>query len=114
MRKPITKEDLTHFEKIQLQLQLTLSGWTQGTYNDAHVLLCIDDWELLQDAERGPSVALIVQEDLDEGHHAMIFQDNWEQNRQDKGRPWHCNSIMGKASSFNFPSPLHSILSLSL
>lgn len=71
-----------YLQEIQFQLQLLLSGWAQSTHNDTHILLSIDDWELLQDAEWGSPVPLIVQEDLDEGHHAMVFQDNCRSERQ--------------------------------
>lgn len=63
-------------------MQFPLSGRAQSTHNDAHVLLSVDDWELFQDAEWGSPVPFVIQEDLDEGHHAMVFQDNCRPDRQ--------------------------------
>ena len=71
-----------HLQEIQFQLYFPLSGRAQSAHSDAYVLLGVDDWELLQDAEWGSPVALIIQEDLDEGHHAVVFQDNWGPDRQ--------------------------------
>lgn len=79
---PAQRKTWHHLQKIQFQLQLPLSGWAQSAHNDAHVLLSVDDGELLQDAEWGLSVPLNVQEDLDEGHHAVVFEDNCGPDRQ--------------------------------
>lgn len=82
MGNPSQRRTWHHLQEIQFQLQFPLSGWAQSAHNDAHVLLGVDDWELLQDAEWGSPVALIIQEDLDEGHHAVVFQDNWGPDRE--------------------------------
>lgn len=73
MGKPITKRTWHHLQEIQFELQLPLGGRAQSTHDDAHVLFSVDDCELLQNAEGGSPVALIIQKDLDEGNHAVVF-----------------------------------------
>lgn len=76
---------VTYLQEVQFEPQLALRGGAQRAHDDAGILLRVDDRQLLQDAERGLAVALVVQEDLDEGHHAMVLQDHCGQ-RQGRGR----------------------------
>lgn len=66
-----------YLQKVSLQPEFLLGGGTQGSNGSAHKLLGVDLGELLQNAQRGTSILILIQEDLYIGNHTEVSHRHW-------------------------------------
>lgn len=69
--------DGVYLQKVSLQPKFLLSGRTQGSDGGAHKLLRVDLSKLLQDAQGGRSILILIQEDLDVRNHTKVSNHDW-------------------------------------